>query len=99
MPVRNYPIDMIYKKKNVFQSTINIPAGYKILSKLENIDINNQMVKITYLTNMSDEDKLLVVGIYEFKKDVYPVSEYAILKDYFDKIVDTFNQKIVLVKK
>jgi hypothetical protein len=99
MPVRNYPVDMIYKRGNMFQSVIDIPAGYKILSKPEDMNINNQMVKITYSTDMSKKDKLLVLGIYEFKKDVYPVSEYAVLKDCFDKIVDKFNEKLVLIKE
>jgi len=99
MPVRNYPVDMIYKRGNMFQSVIDIPAGYKILSKPEDVNINNQIVKINYFTDMSNKNKLLVIGTYELKKDVYPVSEYGVLKDCFDKIVDKFNEKIVFVKE
>ena len=98
MPVRIYPVDMIYKRGNMFQSAIDIPEGYKILTRPEDLNINNQMIKINYFTQMSNENKLLVVGTFKFKKDVYPISEYAVLKDCFDKIVDRFNEKIVLVK-
>lgn len=97
-PARNYPVDFIYKKSNKFQVTIVIPNGYKLLTKPENIRINNNLVNIIYMTDIQNNDTVKVIGVYELKKDEYGTSEYIELKGYFNTIVDKFNEKIVLVK-
>lgn len=97
-PARNYPVDFIYKKSNKFQVTILIPNGYKLLTKPENIRINNNLVNIIYMTDIQNNDTIKIIGVYEFKKDEYGTSEYIDLKGYFNTIVDKFNEKIVLVK-
>jgi hypothetical protein len=99
MPLRNYPIDMTFKKGNIFKSTIAIPKGYKLFSKPDAMNLNNNMFRISYSADKINNEMLLVIGTYEFKKDVYTVLEYAELKDCFNKIVDKFNEKIVLVKE
>jgi hypothetical protein len=95
---RNYPVDLIYRKANKFQATITIPAGYKLISKPENMTINNNLVKIIYFTENQGDNIIKVVGVYEFKKDIYGSSDYFDLKGYFNKIVDKFNEKLVLEK-
>jgi transglutaminase-like putative cysteine protease len=97
-PLRTYPIDMVYKRMRYFTSTIHIPEGYKIFSKPENMFVDNDLVRIRYNTEMIDKDKLKVAGIYEFKKDVYSIFNYVELKSYFNKIIDKFNDKVILVK-
>jgi len=99
MPTRNYPVDMIYRNSNIYNSTIEIPDGYQLLSKSENVNIDNNLVRITYTTDNQNKDKVLVSGVYEFKKDTYEISEYSELKRYFNKIVDKFNEKLIFVKK
>lgn len=98
-PARSYPIDMTYKKRNVYMSTIHIPEGYKILSKPEAMTIDNSDVKITYMTDVVNDSTIKLVGIYEFSRDVYEPSKYLDLKKYFDTIIDKFNEKLILVKK
>ena len=95
---RTYPVDMVYRKANIFQSTILIPKGYKLLTKPENLNIRNDLVKIVYAIDVLNNDKINVIGVYEFKKDVYGISDYFDLKNYFNKIVDKFNEKLVFVK-
>ena len=82
----------------MFQSTIAIPNGYKLLTKPEDLRINNNLVKIIYVTNISDNNTIKVTGVYEFKNDVYGIPDYVELKNYFNKIVDKFNEKLVLIK-
>jgi hypothetical protein len=96
-PVRNYPVDMVYKNADKFQSTIKIPSGYKILTKPDNMTIDNKLVKITYSTEVLNDD-IKITGYYEFKNDVYVSADYVELKGYFNRIVDKFNEKLVLVK-
>jgi hypothetical protein len=98
MPERNYPIDMVYRKSKSYHSTIVIPNGYKIFSKPANIEINDSLVHLQYMVDV-DNESVDITGVYEFKKDVYPKSDYFALKEYFNKIVDKFNEKVVFVKE
>ena len=95
---RTFPIDMIYPKTSKFLSTIIIPKGYKLLSKPEDMSINTNKIRIFYMVDTKDDDVVKVVGIYEFKQDVYQVEDYMNLKSYFNMIVSKFNEKLVLVK-
>ena len=96
---RNYPVDFIYKKSYAFETTIKIPKGYKLSTKPEGMKIEDDMVRIIYAATVLNNETIRVIGQYEFKKDEYQVLEYMYLKDYFNKIVDKFNEKLVLVKE
>jgi hypothetical protein len=97
-PLRSYPVDMIYKRKRVFVSIIHIPIGYKVFSKPENLSIDNNLFNIQYTTENVDNSSLKITGTYEFKKDVYGIFNYYDLKSGFNKIINRFNDKVVLVK-
>jgi len=98
-PDRTYPVDMVYKSGDIFQSTIVIPKGYKFLQKPENLKIDNALIKINYTTEIVNNDTIKVTGGYEFKKEVYKVDDYIFLKNFFNIIVDKFNEKLVFEKK
>lgn len=95
---RTYPIDMVYKNAHRYVSTITIPDDYKIVNKPANLSINNNQIELQYTFEEVD-NTIKVYGFYNFKKDVYDSSEYTYVKGYFSKIVDKFNEKIVLAKK
>lgn len=95
---RNYPVDFTYKKLYKYQSTIEIPKGYKLLSVPENLILNNKMIRIIYVTDILDNGSVKVIGTYEFMKDEFAPIEYLELKNYFSKIIDKFNEKVVFVK-
>lgn len=94
---RSYPVDMVYRSAKKYQSTIRIPSGYKVLVKPENINIDNKLVKIFFTTDVQN-DEIKINGYYEFKNDIYFSSDYVDIKGYFNRIVDKFNEKLVLVK-
>lgn len=94
-PERSYPIDFTYKFSKTFSIKINIPKGYKVLSKPDNFVVNNKKSRIVYTINTSD-DSLTIIALYQFKKDVYPAEDYQEIKQYYDQIVSKFNQKIIL---
>jgi len=96
---RTYPIDMTYPKTNKFQSTIIIPKGYKLFSKPENMAINTSKIRIIYASELQENGNIKVVGLYDFRKDIYDSADYADLKAYFNMIVNKFNEKVVLVKE
>jgi hypothetical protein len=94
---RNYPVDMIYPETNNFDLTIDIPSGYKLAELPKEVAIDDALVSITYKAE-SDQNKVHIVGSYAFKKAVYQKQDYLSLKVYFNNIVKTFNDKIMLVK-
>lgn len=95
---RSYPVDFTYKKIYKYQSIIEIPKGYKLVSKPENLVINDKMIRIIYVTDTQNDNSIKVIGTYEFMKDEYEPIEYLELKNYFSKIVDKFNEKVVIGK-
>jgi hypothetical protein len=96
---RTYPIDMVYKNAHRFISTITIPEGYKIVNKPASLNINNDQVEIQYMVEELGNNTIKIYGFYDFKKDVYQANEYTYIKGYFNRIVDKFNEKIILFKK
>ncbi len=95
-PTRKFPIDFTYKWARTFSVNIIIPAGYKLASKPENLVVNDRKVRIVYSINDQEPGKLNVVGVYQFRNDVYPANDYNILKEHYNKIIGKFNEKIIL---
>lgn len=94
-PTRSYPVDFNYKKKRSFETDINIPEGYKLIGKPEDLIVNNLLMKVIYTVDESKPGKIKVTAQYEIKKDSYPAESYKELKGYFDLIVNKFNEKII----
>jgi len=97
-PARSYPVDMVYRNAYVFKSEIKIPAGYKLLEKPADFKMDNPLAEISLHTELLNNETITITGKYEFKNDIYGTGDYVRVKDYFDKIVDKFNEKVVLVK-
>lgn len=95
-PVRDYPVDFNYKWSRSFSVTLKIPEGYKLSSKPENLIVNNKQIRIVYSITEPEPGTINIVGVYQFKKDLYPASEYASLKGYYDQIISKFNEKLTL---
>ena len=98
MKDRTYPVDMTYKQSVKYKSIIKVPNGYKLLSMPSDTVITNSLVNISYKVLPPTNGVMMILGYYEFKKDVYDVTDYADLKNYFGIIVDKFNEKLVFVK-
>ena len=94
---RSYPVDFSYLRTENFQSQINIPEGYKVLSHPEEFEMNNELahIKCNYLVN---DNKFILSAEYIFKKTAYKPTEYTRIKSYFDSIIKKFNEPIVLEK-
>lgn len=99
LAARSYPIDFNYRQSKSFETTINIPSGYSILSKPDNLEVNNAVVMITYSVEILNPETLKVTAMYDFKKDIYPAEAYSNLKAYYNIIVNKLNEKIVLEAK
>lgn len=91
---RSYPIDLIYSRTKNFESTINIPEGYKVNTLPKNYKMDNGLAEIK-LECVKNENNIIVKGTYSFKKSVYKPAEYGGIKSYFNTIIKKFNESIV----
>jgi hypothetical protein len=48
LPFRSYPVDMVYKSKHSFYTTLDIPEGYKYVDKNNTVSLDNELVNIQY---------------------------------------------------
>ncbi|MBO3698636.1 DUF3857 domain-containing protein [Fabibacter sp. E12] len=94
---RSYPVDLIYKRHREYISTLSIPEGFQVLSKPENLLIDNGLIKIDYQVQEVN-NALLIQGKYIFKKSVYDPKEYKQIRQHIDQFVDKFNELVVLKK-
>lgn len=95
---RTYPIDMTYPVKRIFNSTIQIPEGFKVDYLPTEQKINHSLFDLGYTINLTD-NQLTVSFDYYFKKSVYAPEDYGLIKYFFNEIINRGNERIVLVKK
>ncbi len=95
---RQYPVDFVQSWEESFESSIKIPKGYKINSLPENYSMNNKLADIQ-LDFTEANGFLKATGSYKFKKAKYSPEEYPRIKAYFQKIIDKFNEAVVLEKE
>jgi hypothetical protein len=94
---RLYPIDMIYPEYKLYNSTIQIPSGYKIYSLPENQKVKNDNFELNYYSTTTN-DFVNISFSYFFRKSEYPSSEYLNLKFYFNEIIKRGSEKVVFIK-
>jgi len=88
---------MVYPKKRIYNSTINIPEGYKVDFISDDYKFNNDLIEFNYTTTIEDK-KINIKFNYLFKKSIYSAKDYSKIKFYFKEIVKKGNEKIVLIK-
>jgi transglutaminase-like putative cysteine protease len=97
---REYPVDFIYPYEDKFMITLKIPAGYAIESLPKPLAMamedNIGTFKYSVVQSGSDGIQLSVATTINFAS----VSKeyYKTLKDFFQKMIEKQNEKLVLVK-
>ncbi|HEX3010393.1 MAG TPA: hypothetical protein VHO90_22565, partial [Bacteroidales bacterium] len=94
---RTYPVDFIYPFGRTYISEITIPQGFKPEFLPDPLKINNAMASVNY-SIIDAGGKLVITGLYTFKKAVYEPEEYKDLKFIYNEIIKKFNEKIAFVK-
>ena len=94
---RNYPVDFIYPWKESYQSVIEMPIGYKLYELPKAFSVNNDIIGINLVYGKQD-GKIKIKGDYELKKAFYGPDQYKEIKAYYEKIIELFNNPIVLEK-
>ena len=96
---RSFPIDFGYPTQGKFHINIEIPAGYVIESVPEAINIATGYDIGSFKYNIGNaNNKIQVVVSSDINTAIVTPEYYPILKEYFQKMVDKQNEKIVLKK-
>ncbi|HEX2934517.1 MAG TPA: DUF3857 domain-containing protein [Bacteroidales bacterium] len=95
---RQYPVDMVYPQRRIYNATILIPENYKIESLPQNHTINNDLFTMGYQATKINNKTIVVRGVYATNKAVYSSEEYGKIRFFFNELIEKFNAKIVLSK-
>jgi hypothetical protein len=96
---RQMPVYFGYPKTDKYNINIEIPKGYKVVSVPQPIKISTANSVGSYSINIAyDNDKIQIVIVKEINLAVVPPDLYDALKDFFQKMMEKQNEKIVLTK-
>lgn len=97
---RTYPIDFAMPIDETFMASYEIPAGYAVIEKPQNVSfaLPENGGKFTHVVNVH-ESKITVTSRLNFRKTMYTPEEYLSLKEFYDQIVKKQNEQIVLKKQ
>ncbi len=96
---RTYPVDFGAPFEEKYTVSINIPEGYKVESKPENVGLGlpEQMGSFKFATILKG-NKLQVLASTKINSPVISPMYYASLKEFYKKLVDKQLEKVVLSK-
>jgi transglutaminase-like putative cysteine protease len=97
--VREYPVDFGYPVQNKYNIGIEIPEGYVVESMPEPLNIitgDNGCVFKYLIENLNN--KIQVVITAEINTVILSSDFYVLLKEFYQKMIDKQNEKIVLKK-
>ncbi|WP_282051201.1 transglutaminase [Maribacter aquivivus] len=96
---REFPIDFSFPFENISTSIINLPKGYVVESVPESIAIAlpNDLGNFSYtIKNVGNVLQLKVLKKINYP--VLPAEYYLSLKEYYGKMIEKLNEKVVLTK-
>jgi len=96
---RKMPIYFGYKNQERFNLSIEIPKGYVVESTPKPVKIVSEEKRMIFSFNISVIDnKIQILSIKEINNSTFATEDYEMIKEVFEKIVLSQNQKIVLKK-
>jgi hypothetical protein len=97
--VREYPVDFGYPNQNKYNITIEIPVGYAVetIPKGLNIAAVDGIGTFKYVI-ANKGNKVQISMTDEISKAIVSADYYQALKEFFKKILDKQNEKIILKK-
>jgi hypothetical protein len=96
---REYPIDFSFPFQEKFLINVEIPQGYIVESipKSVNMVTGDEIGSFKYLSS-TVENKIQVSITFEIHTAIVGADYYEVIKDFYQKVIDKQNEKIVLVK-
>lgn len=96
---RQMPIYFGYPEQNKYSLFLKIPEGYQVESLPAPLRIVMEDKAASYTMNtMADEKQVQIIVTQEINKAIFPTSDYDMIRDFFQKIIEIQNKKIILKK-
>ena len=96
---RKFPIFFSYPFCDIDTVLYNIPVGYTIEAKPEDININNDYMNFKSLVSFKDSTQIIYTRYFEIKSSEMPASAYDNFRTFLQAVIQSDNKKVVLVKK
>ncbi len=87
---------MVYQKSRHYHTEFNIPEGYTLGHMPDRYNIDNDLIKISYVPNVGPDGLVSIDANLVFKKRIYPSKDYRKLRAFYAESVKRFNEKISL---
>jgi len=97
---REYPVDFGNPFEKKYNISIEIPEGYVVetLPKAANLITGDDIGAFKYAVGSTD-NKIQITLTSDINTAIVSADYYDVLKDFYQKMIDKQNEKIVLVKK
>lgn len=96
---RQMPVYFGFPNHHIYNVFFEIPMGYAVESMPKPVKIITENKDVAYVMNFNiEENKIHVQLIKEINKPIFEPEEYDMLKEFFQKIIVSQNEKIVFKK-
>lgn len=97
--IRQMPVYFGYPTQEKFNIVLEIPEGYRIESLPTPVKIVAENKEIMYVLNvLSEGNKIQISSSKEINNSIFAADQYNGLKDLFQKMIVSQNEKIILKK-
>jgi len=98
---REYPVDFVYPHQDKYMINIALPDGYVIESLPTSIALSMEenMGSFKYNIASSNPKQVQISAVMDINYATIPQDYYTTLKDFFQKVIEKQNEKIVLKKQ
>ncbi|OAB76039.1 transglutaminase domain-containing protein [Cochleicola gelatinilyticus] len=96
---RDYPIDFEFPIKDRYLVNISMPDGYRVETLPESVSLKLADGSSAFTYQITQTENILQVAMEkEINKALFPAESYEELKEFFQRIVDKTQEKVVLTK-
>lgn len=96
---RQMPVYFGYKNIEKFNLNIEIPQGYTVESLPKPFRISSEDKLMSFILNFSvSENKIQIVSQKEINSSIFAAEDYGMIKEFFQKMIVSQNEKIILKK-
>ncbi|MFH6956621.1 DUF3857 domain-containing protein [Flavobacterium aquidurense] len=97
--IRQMPVYFGYPTQEKFNLNLEIPEGYAIEALPTPVKIVSENKEIVYVLNVLGEgNKIQIISSKEINNSIFAADQYNGLKDLFQKMIVSQNEKIILKK-
>lgn len=96
---RDYPVDFVFPSEKKISFSIDIPDGFTVEFLPQNMAIALENNALVYRYNIQQNgNKIQLISSFIVNQSIITPDYYVDLKDFFKKVVESQNEKVILKK-